>query len=109
MAESKELTIVLLALILIYSGESSWETKKWATCTPAIEDISDKRSLAHICSKDSNLLSGITEETHILEHSNSIFCFSKVLDEMWRGLLFPVTLVVLDVDELEFVAESVKH
>lgn len=104
-----ELTVILLALVFIDGSECSWKSKQGATCATAIQNIPDKCSLPHVCCEDSDLLSRVAQKTHVLVHSDRIFCLPEILNEVGYRFLFPLAFIVLDIDELKFVLKPKRY
>lgn len=102
-----ERTVVLFALVLVHCSQGGRHSEKGVLRASPIENVSDEGTLAKVGGQYGYLFGGVAEKTHILVYGHCVFRFSEVLDEVWRGLIFSLAFVVLDVDELEFVAETV--
>ena len=100
-------TVVLFALVLVHCSQGCRHSEQGVLRASSIENVPDEGTLAKVGGQYGYIFGGVAEKTHVLVYSHCVFRFSEVLYEVRRGLVFSLALVVLDVDELEFVAETV--
>ena len=72
----------------------------------SVDHVADQMFLPVVRCQDGDLFGWIAQQSHVHEHGHNIFGLGQILEKVRVGLGFPDALEVVDVDQLEIVAES---
>ena len=88
--------IVLLTLEPIHSCDLTGPSDQWVATTTLSYHISQQVFLTVVCGQDGDLISRVTQQSHVHEQRDTVLSFSQILVEVRVGFRLTDSLLFLE-------------